>query len=149
MKKLLILFLLVCTFSCSNDDDAPATPPGDAVSSVSILSWENIGEECAQLDSSGRANLTITFNGSVPNSGTVLLQSKWKLVEEPQTAWRNDEPRSINLSNSNLTKSGNQLSIANGYCWGFPNSEVACDFSYESDSGETIGVVTINIARPE
>jgi hypothetical protein len=149
MKKIAALLLSLFVLSCSGDDDTPKIPEGTALVAASVKDWERIGQECPDLDASGRANLTITFNGGVPNTGNLVVQSKWKLVDEPATAWKNDEERVIALSNTNLSKSGNTLSIANGYCWGFPNSEVACDFKYEGAGSEPLGLITINISRPQ
>ncbi len=146
MKKYVFFIVLIVSLSCTKDKE-PKAATGDSIVSAVVLSWDNVGEICGPPnDVNGLASLQVTFNGSVPNSGNLILQSRWKLPED--TEWNYEEPNTRKLSLL-TNRSGNSLTVSNGYCWGLDNSIISCEFTYEAANGDESSVVVITIPRPE
>lgn len=145
MKKSLILLVFVLIFSC-NKDDGPKIPEGDAVTTARIVGWRGLGTVCAApKDVNGIADLEITFNGGVPSTGKVSLQSRWKLPTDE--SWTYEVPNVTNIAD--LSKNGNTISLSNGYCWGLADSIISCEFTYIASDGTESDPITIDIPRPE
>ncbi|MEO6949570.1 MAG: Ig-like domain-containing protein, partial [Ginsengibacter sp.] len=113
--------------------------------SVGVGNFTDIGKVCPSYDKSATGIIRISFDGqTAPSTGAIKITHMWDNDGDGQFEGSN----SGNTTDiSSLPKTGNQVSITNGICWGGKKTVVKIEVQYINGTYSS-NIVTSIVPRP-